>query len=72
MEAHRLLNCPHVGGGAQLEGGVREEADVAAAVVALRAQLRAVLAGVQVALVHAMRVGALHSLQEQPLNVMSS
>ena len=50
-------------GRAQLEGGVREEADVAAAVVALRAQLRAVLGGVQVALVHAVRVRALHALQ---------
>ena len=62
-EAHRFLHGPQVCGRAQLEGGVREEADVARAVAALSAQLRAVLAGVQVALVDSVCVRALHSLQ---------
>ena len=62
-EAHCFLHGPQVRGRAQLEGGVREEADVARAVAALCAQLCAVLAGVQIALVDSVCVRALHSLQ---------
>ena len=61
---HCLLDAPDVRGRAQLEGRVRKEADMAAAVVALCAQLRAVLGGVQVALIHAMRIRALYALQQ--------
>ena len=60
---HRFLDTPHKCGSTQLKRGVRKEADVAAAMVALCAQLRAILGGVQIALINSMCVGALHSLQ---------
>lgn len=61
--AHRLLQRPGADRHAQLLVRVREEAHAAAAALALRAQLRAVLARVQVALVHAVRVRALVALR---------